>query len=126
MALHGEGSIFFDKSNDRWVWQWSYELPNGEKATKKIVAKKKADLRKKAEVFKFTVQQGIEQDANVALRLECVDRNLLTLNRIYHHDGVALRLECVDRNIPIRGFSSHNALSHSVWSAWIEILQCCC
>lgn len=67
MALHGEGSIFFDKSNDRWVWQWSYELPNGEKATKKIVAKKKADLRKKAEVFKFTVQQGIEQDANITV-----------------------------------------------------------
>lgn len=40
---------------------------NGEKATKKIVAKKKADLRKKAEVFKFTVQQGIEQDANITV-----------------------------------------------------------
>ena len=34
---------------------------------------------------------------------------------------VALRLECVDRNIISACFRLRLARSHSVWSAWIEI-----
>ena len=40
-------------------------------------------------------------------------------------DYVALRLECVDRNtISVRSKRSYS-MSHSVWSAWIEIFETC-
>ena len=57
----------------------------------------------------------------VALRLECVDRNL-EVEREWNSPEVALRLECVDRNIQRRYICRCWVQSHSVWSAWIEIL----
>ena len=35
--------------------------------------------------------------------------------------NVALRLECVDRNIFCTSSNFNSCWSHSVWSAWIEI-----
>ena len=56
----------------------------------------------------------------VALRLECVDRN--SLKRLLTvPPSVALRLECVDRNIAVDVCKALDIKSHSVWSAWIEI-----
>ena len=56
----------------------------------------------------------------VALRLECVDRNVIQRIKL-GHSVVALRLECVDRNPTAEERKKYEQKSHSAWSAWIEI-----
>lgn len=62
----GEGSVFFDKVNQRWTWRGTY-LINGIKTQKTLTAKRQIDLKEKVEKFKFDVNQGVFDNANITV-----------------------------------------------------------
>lgn len=62
----GEGSVFFDKVNQRWTWRGTY-LINGIKTPKTLTAKRQIDLKEKVEKFKFDVNQGVFDNANITV-----------------------------------------------------------
>ena len=62
----GEGSVFFDKVNQRWTWRGTY-LINGIKTQKTLTAKRQIDLKEKVEKFKFDVNQGVFDSANITV-----------------------------------------------------------
>ena len=62
----GEGSVFFDKVNQRWKWRGTY-LINGIKNKKTLTAKRQIDLKEKVEKFKFDVNQGVFDNANITV-----------------------------------------------------------
>ena len=62
----GEGSVFFDKVNQRWTWRGTY-LINGIKTQKTLTAKRQIDLKEKVEKFKFDVNQGDFDNANITV-----------------------------------------------------------
>lgn len=62
----GEGSVFFDKVNQRWTWRGTY-LINGIKTPKTLTAKRQIDLKEKVEKFKFDVNQGVFDSANITV-----------------------------------------------------------
>lgn len=54
----GEGSIFYDNTNQCYVWRGAYVTPNGEKKTKSFRAIKQVDLKKKVDAFLLQVANG--------------------------------------------------------------------
>ena len=62
----GEGSVFFDKVNQRWTWRGTY-LINGIKTQKTLTAKRQIDLKEKVEKFKCDVNQGVFDNANITV-----------------------------------------------------------
>ena len=62
----GEGSVFYDKINQRWTWRGTYLL-NGIKTQKTLTAKRQIDLKEKVEKFKFDVGQGIYDNTKITV-----------------------------------------------------------